>query len=68
MMENTDEAEAWPAEDEIMQEVRAVREAYAARFGYDVRALMAHLREQAEQSGQAVVKREPRRIEVPESG
>lgn len=35
-------AEAQPVEDEIMREVRAVREAYTARFGYDVRALMAH--------------------------
>ena len=68
MIEHADEAEAWPAEDEIMQEVRAVREAYAARFGCDVRALMAHLREQAEQSGRAVVKRKPRRIEMPEAG
>ncbi|MGI9173728.1 MAG: hypothetical protein ACR2GR_00210 [Rhodothermales bacterium] len=54
-------------QDEVMQEVRAIREAYAARFGYDVRALLAHARKQAQQSGREVVKREPRRIEGPRS-
>ena len=63
MMDHAAEAEAQPAEDEIMQEVRAIREAYAARFGYDVRALMAHVRERAKQSEREVVKRAPRRVE-----
>ena len=65
MRDHAAEAATDVVEDEIMQDVRAVREAYAARFGYDVRALMAHVREQAKQSGREVVKRAPRRIEEP---
>ncbi len=52
-----------PIQDEVMQEVRAVREAYAARFGYDVRALFEHARQQAHRSDREIVRREPRRVE-----
>lgn len=52
-----------PIQDEVMREVRAVREAYAARFNYDVRALFEHARQQARRSGREVVQREPRRVE-----
>ena len=48
--------------DEIIAEVRAVREAYAARFGYDVTALFRHARERARQSDRVVVTREPKPI------
>ncbi|HLT48352.1 MAG TPA: hypothetical protein VK002_14045 [Rubricoccaceae bacterium] len=52
-----------PIQDEVMREVRAIREAYAARFDYDVRALFEHARRRVQQSDREVVRREPRRVE-----
>ena len=49
-------------QDEVIRELRANREAYAARFGYDVRAILRRSREQAVEEGWPVVHREPRRI------
>ncbi len=49
-------------EDEVMREVRANREAYAARFGNDVRAISQHARERAEACGWEVTERKPRRV------
>jgi hypothetical protein len=51
------------ARDEVIEKVRAVREAYAARFNYDIGLLFRHARERAVQSGQTVVKRQPKPIE-----
>ena len=50
--------------DEIIADVRAVRDAYAARFGYDVSALFRHARARAEGSDRVVVKREPKSVEA----
>jgi len=50
-------------QDEVIQEVRANREDYAARFGYDVRAILRRARERAREAG--AKKREPRRVVVP---
>jgi hypothetical protein len=50
-------------QDEVIQEVRANREDYAARFGYDVRAILRRARERARETG--AMKREPRRIPAP---
>lgn len=50
-------------QDEVIQEVRANREDYAARFGYDVRAILHRARERAQAAG--AKKREPRRGKAP---
>jgi hypothetical protein len=41
--------------DPIVDEVRRVREAYAARFNYDLRAIYRDLKEQEKRSGREVV-------------
>ena len=43
------------AGDSIIDEVRAVREAYAARFDYDPVAICRDLREQAKKSGRTLI-------------
>ena len=50
-------------QDEVMKEVRAIREAYAARFGYDIDAIAQDARAKEAQSGHEVVSRRPKRIE-----
>jgi hypothetical protein len=47
-------------QDEIMKEVRAVREAYAERFGFDIRAIFRDAMESQEKSGRQLVTLEPR--------
>lgn len=51
------------ARDEVIEKVRAVREAYAARFNYDIAALFRHARERAKQSDREVVRRQPTPVE-----
>lgn len=41
--------------DPIVEEVRRARDAYAARFNYDLRAIFADLKEQERRSGRKVV-------------
>jgi hypothetical protein len=41
--------------DPIVDEVRRVREAYAARFNYDLRAIYRDLKEQEKRSGRKLV-------------
>lgn len=41
--------------DPIVDEVRRVRDAYAARFNYDLRAIFRDLKEQEKRSGRKVV-------------
>jgi hypothetical protein len=41
--------------DPIVDEVRRVREAYAARFNYDLRAIYRDLKEQEKRGGRMVV-------------
>ena len=50
-------------QDEIMREVRAIREAYAARFDYDIDAISRDAKAKEAQSGHEVVARPPKRIE-----
>ncbi|WP_420454074.1 hypothetical protein [Rubrivirga sp.] len=51
--------------DEVIGDVRAVREAYAARFDYDVAALFRHARGRAERErDRPVVKREPKPVDA----
>ena len=47
-------------EDEVVREVRAAREAFAASHGYDIRAMVAALREVAAASGREIVRLAPR--------
>ena len=49
-------------EDEIVREVRAAREAFAAAHGYDVYAMVEALRGAAARSGRKVVRLAPRPI------
>ena len=46
--------ERW--EDPIVEEVRAVREAYAKRFGYDVQAICRDLRRRQDEDEREVVR------------
>ena len=41
--------------DPIVDEVRRARDAYAARFNYDLRAIFRDLKEQEKRSGRMVV-------------
>jgi hypothetical protein len=41
--------------DPIVEEVRRVRDAYAARFKYDLRAIYRDLKEQEERGGRQMV-------------
>lgn len=49
--------------DEIIENLRIVREAYASRFNYDIAALFDHARERTQQSEERVVKRQPKYVE-----
>lgn len=52
--------------DEIMQEVRAIREAYGERFNFDMRALYLDAKAREGRDGRRVVMLEPRPIETDE--
>jgi hypothetical protein len=47
--------------DPIVEEVRKVRDEYAARFNYDLDAMLKDLQEKQEASGREVVNLKPRR-------
>lgn len=47
--------------DEVLSEVRKVREDYARRFGYDLQAIHHDLKSQEQASGRRVVSLPPRR-------
>lgn len=49
--------------DPIVEEVRRVREAYAARFHYDLDAIFRDIKEQEQKSGHKFVSFTPPRIE-----
>ena len=49
-------------EDEVVKEVRAVREAFAASHGYDIYAIMAAVRELTIANGWEVVRMPPRLV------
>ena len=49
-------------EDPIVGQVRAVREAFAAAHGYDIRAMVATLRAQTAASGRDVVQADTKSI------
>jgi hypothetical protein len=47
--------------DSVVQEVRAIREAYAKRFGYDLKAIYRDLKAKEQASGRQYVSFPPRR-------
>jgi len=49
--------------DEIMREVREIREAYAERFNFDIRALYLDAKAREGSDGRQVVMLEPRPLE-----
>lgn len=49
--------------DEVIEEIRAAREAYALRFNHDIAALFRHARERTKQPERKVVKRQPKSVE-----
>lgn len=50
-------------DDPIVEEVRRVREAYAAQFNYDVEAMFRDLMEKERTSGRVYVKYPPKQVE-----
>ena len=48
--------------DPIIVEIRAVRDAHAARFNYDVKAIFEDIRAKQETSGRDYVSYPPRRV------
>ena len=48
--------------DEIVEEVRRIKEEHAAEYDYDIRAMFRALREKQRKSGRKVASRAPRRI------
>ena len=49
--------------DSVVQEVREIREAYAKRFGYDLKAIYRDLKAKEQASGRQYVSFPPRRPE-----
>ena len=47
--------------DPIVEEVRRIRQAHAARFGYDLQAIFEDLKRQERESGHTIVSFPPRR-------
>ena len=51
-------------QDEIMTEVRAIRDAYAESFGFDIGALYQDAKAREKESRRKIVDLEPRRVEA----
>ena len=51
-------------EDEIVEEVRKVREEYAARFNHNLEAIYQDIKEQKKQNQRKVVSLPPRKPEL----
>jgi hypothetical protein len=50
--------------DEIIDEVRALREAYGEQFGFDVDALYRDVKDRELRGGRKIVSLEPRPVEI----
>ncbi len=48
--------------DEIVEEVRRIKEEHAAEYGYDIEAMCRALREKQKKNGRKVVSPVPRRV------
>jgi len=55
-------------QDEIMSEVRAIREALAQRFNFDVEAIFLDAKKREGQGGRQVVHLEPRLVDPNPAG
>ena len=55
-------------EDPIVEEVRSIREAHAARFGFDIDAIFTELNRREQASGNACIVLEPKRLATPATG
>ena len=53
--------------DPILAEIRRAREAFADKFGGDVRAMLADLRKRQKESGRIVAVRSPKRVKPTDS-
>ena len=51
--------------DPIVEEVRAIREAFAKEHGYDVKAIVQALQKETAQSGRRTVSFPPKRLPKP---
>ncbi len=51
-------------QEDIIQEVRTIREQLAASHGYNVRALFAAAKKRQKESGRKVVRLTPRRLKI----
>jgi hypothetical protein len=49
-------------EDPIVQEIRKIREAHAARFNYDLKAICKDLKRKEEDCGHPIVSFPPKRV------
>lgn len=52
------------SDDPIVSEIRQIRDAHAAQFGYDLDAIFRDLKEQEQRSGQTFVSYPPRRARI----
>lgn len=52
--------------DEIVEEVRKVRDDYAAKFNYDLDAIYEDIKKQEKQTRRKVVSLPPKKVELPE--
>jgi hypothetical protein len=50
-------------QDNIINEIHQIRERYAKRFNFDLKAMCADLREKQRKSGRAVVAFPPKRVQ-----
>lgn len=54
--------------DPIVEEVRSVRDAHAAQYNYDLRAIYRAVKKEEADSGRRFVKLPPKRLEVRKAG
>ena len=52
--------------DEIVEEVRRVRDEYAAKFNYDFDAIFEDIKKQENQTKRKVVSLLPKKVQLPE--
>jgi hypothetical protein len=50
-------------EDDVIEKIRSIREAYAERFNYDITSLFRHACDRVKNSEWKIVKRRPKPVE-----
>ncbi len=61
IIENPNDPIYQDIDDPIIEEIRAIREAHAARFNYDLKAIFEDLYKKQEESGYEILRIAPRR-------